>query len=150
MTGRRRPEIIAASLFLLLGVLYLADAVSMPVGTARAPGAGLFPLAVGGLILACALALPFVGTNAAPVAWPAWSELRRVGTATAALVGFCLALPWTGYLLPTAAVLAVTIRLFGGRSWRGATAVSVGLALASYYLFAVLLGIRLEPLPVWR
>lgn len=149
MNGRGRPEIIAAPLFFLLGVLYLAHAVGMPVGTARAPGPGLFPLAVGGLMLACALALPFVRTNAATVAWPTWSELGRVGTATAALVGFCLALPWTGYLLPMAALLAVTIRLFGGRSWRGAVAAGVGLALISYYLFVTLLGIRLEPLPIW-
>ena len=68
----------------------------------------------------------------------------RVAVTAAALLGFCLLLPWLGYLLVSFAFVAVLLRRLGGGGWTGAIAIAVATAAASYYLFAVLLGV---PLP---
>jgi ABC-type sugar transport system substrate-binding protein len=61
----------------------------------------------------------------------------------AALVVFCLALPWVGYPVAAFAFVAVVLRYLGGRWW---TAVLTGAlsSAGSYGLFAVLLDV---PLP---
>jgi putative tricarboxylic transport membrane protein len=59
------------------------------------------------------------------------------------LAAYCLLLPWTGY--PLAAFLFTGMLLRGlGARWPAALAIGVASAVASYYLFAVLLDV---PLP---
>jgi hypothetical protein len=62
-----------------------------------------------------------------------------------ALLGFCLLLPWLGYLIVSFAFVAVLLRRLGGGGWTGPIAVAVATAAASYYVFAVLLGVPLPP-----
>jgi hypothetical protein len=126
--------------------VYLASALPLPRGTAARPGAGLFPVAVGAFGVVVAPAWVVSAFRRAPAAAGALAPGEghgRVAATVVLLVGFCLLLPWTGY--PVAAFLFVGLMLRGlgaGRAAAGATALAC--ALASYYLFAVLLGV---PLP---
>ena len=61
----------------------------------------------------------------------------------AALVGFCLVMPWIGYPLSALAFVAIVLQRLGSR-WPAALAIAVASAAGSYYLFAVLLDV---PLP---
>jgi hypothetical protein len=127
--------------------LYLLNAWPLPRGTVARPGAGFFPLAIGLFGTAFALAWTASAFRRAPaaagaVAIPAAARGRVVAT-TAALVGFCLLLPWVGY--PAAALVFATGSLrWLGAPWRTALVIGVASAAASYYLFAVLLSV---PLP---
>jgi hypothetical protein len=67
----------------------------------------------------------------------------RVLITAGLLAGFCLALPWTGYLV--AAFLFSGLLLRGlGAGWATALVIGAASALASNYGFGVLLGV---PLP---
>lgn len=137
--------------FLVLSGLYLATSLTFPLGTGARPGAGFFPAAVG--LYLCA-----IGVAVLVAAWrqrgPASGAVRgqvvgadaraRVASTMAALVGFCLALGWIGY--PAAAFLfvAVVLKRVGPGGWIGVLATALVASAASYYLFAVLLGV---PLP---
>ena len=116
------------------------------LASAWGPGAGFYPVAVGvfgaSVILAwLATALRGTATGHA-VAIPADARGRVLITA-GLLAGFCLALPWTGYLV--AAFLFTGLLLRGlGAGWATALVIGAASALASNYGFGVLLGV---PLP---
>src|SRR3989338_123907 len=110
------------------------------------------PLALAASGAYLALALGFPPRTAAPprAAGPAGAPLsvgarRRVSVTIAALAGFCLALPWAGYPVVAFAFVTALLRRLGGGGWAGAAAAGLLVAGASYYLFAVLLGV---PLPL--
>ena len=134
---------IAAGAYLLLALQY-------PLGAAARPGAGFYPVMVA--VFACvvgftataqAFLAPRVARRAATADPEAPAQRRRVLTTTAALVGFCLVMPWIGYPLSAAAFVIATLRGLDSR-WPVAAGIGVVSALASYYLFAVLLDV---PLP---
>ena len=141
----------AALLALAASGAYLALALGFPLGTAASPGAGLFPVAVGAylVLVAAALALAAFRHECAVAVTPgaplSVGARRRVAVTIAALAGFCLALPWAGYPVVAFAFVTALLRRLGGGGWAGAAAAGLLVAGASYYLFAVLLGV---PLPL--
>ena len=129
---------------------YLVQSWQLPFGSAARPGAGFYPVAVA--VFACVVALAatvrafLVASTVRPasVANPdVHAQRQRVFITTAALVGFCFAMPWIGYPLAAAAFVIAALRGLGSR-WRAALALGVVSAAASHYLFAVLLDV---PLP---
>jgi putative tricarboxylic transport membrane protein len=140
-------RLVALAVLAASGV-YLANALPLPQGTAARPGAGFFPLAVGVFGTAVALVWAVSALRRAPA--PATGRTAtaaenrgRVATTAALLIGFCLLLPWTGY--PLVAFLFTGLALHGlGARWAPALVIALASAVASYYLFAVLLGV---PLP---
>jgi putative tricarboxylic transport membrane protein len=132
---------------LATSVVYLASAWPLPIGTLARPGPGFYPLAVALFGTFVALAWVVNAFRHAPAASSAASLERssrtRVGATGGLLVGFCLLLPWTGYLV--ASLLFTGLMLRGlGAGWLTALLVGLGTALVSYYVFATLLGV---PLP---
>jgi hypothetical protein len=127
--------------------LYLLNAWPLPQGTMARPGAGFFPLGIGLFGIAFALAWTASTFRRAPAAAGTAAiaaEARgRVVATAAALVGFCLLLPWVGYPAAALVFAAGSLRWLGA-AWRIALVVGVASAAASYYLFAVLLSV---PLP---
>lgn len=139
-------RLLALAVLAASGV-YLANGLPLPRGTGARPGAGFFPLAVG--VFGAAVALAWVvsafrralaapGGAAIVVESPA-----RVTIAAGLLVGFCALLPWMGY--PLAAFFFTGLLLRGlGAGWTAAGVIALSCAMASYYVFGVLLGV---PLP---
>jgi putative tricarboxylic transport membrane protein len=145
------PERVAAVLFLAASGLYLVASMTFPLGSAARPGPGFFPVGIGAFL--CAVAVLFLlatlrgrfaiaAADSAP-AMPRDARQRVIATA-AGLVGFCLLLPWIGYPLAAFGFVALLLRRLGGGRWLGVLAFAFISAAASYYLFAVLLGV---PLP---
>lgn len=143
-------ERVAALSMLVLSGAYLALALPLPRGVAARPGPGFFPLLVG--VVLCVAALAFVvetfrRSPRTPAPWAAQAlpaDARwRVGATSAALVGFCLLLPWLGYPLVTFAFVTLLLRSLGA-AWTTAVISGLASAAASYYLFGVLLSV---PLP---
>jgi putative tricarboxylic transport membrane protein len=129
--------------------VYLLNALPLPLGTAARPGAGFFPLGIGLFGIAFALAWTASAFRRAPAAAaaaaaPVPAEARgRVVATTAALVGFCLLLPWVGYPAAALVFAAGSLRWLGA-SWRAALVIGLAGAAVSYYFFGVLLSV---PLP---
>lgn len=132
--------VLAASL------VYLANAWALPLGTAARPGAGFYPVAVGvfgAAVIVAWLATAWRGsTTGHAVAIPADARGRVLATA-GLLVGFCLALPWTGYPLAAFLFTGLLLRSLGS-GWAAAFVIGAASALASYYGFGTMLGV---PLP---
>ncbi len=144
---------VAASATLLVSAAYLWLACQLPAGTFTAPGAGFFPLAVGGLLVVVAAVLvaaafrgwaPDAGSAPAEPEPPAPGAGRRVLVTYAGLAGFCALLPWAGYLVTAWLLVTALLRWLGDGAWWRATLAGLVVAIASHYLFAVLLGV---PLP---
>ncbi len=140
-------RLVALAVLAASGV-YLGNALPLPPGTAARPGPGFFPVAVGVFGSVVALVWVVSALRRAPAAaggaLTAVDGRARVATTAALLVGFCLLLPWTGYPLLAFLFTGLLLRGLGAR-WTAALAIALGSALASYYLFAVLLGVPLPP-----
>lgn len=135
---------------LVVSGFYLTQAMKLPLGTVAKPGAGFYPVAVA--VFACVVALvagarAFLSPQAvapeAPLGVTDPARRRRVAGAVGALAAFCLTLPWIGYPIAAFGFVSVVLWGLGGR-WQAALLTGALGSAASYYLFAVLLGV---PLP---
>lgn len=127
---------------------YLILSLQLPFGAAARPGAGFYPVIVAVFALVVALGATTSAFRSAPGAAAAAVDLdaaarRRVVISVAALVAFCLALPWVGYPAAAFAFVTIVLRYLGAR-WTTALLTGALSSAASCGLFAVLLDV---PLP---
>ena len=131
---------------LVVAAIYLTLAVRLPFGTAARPGAGFYPVIVALFAVAVALAATagaFRGARGPEVVELTPDARRRVAISVAALIVFCLVLPWIGYPAAAFGFVAVVLRYLGAR-WTTALLAGVLSSAGSYGIFAVLLDV---PLP---
>jgi len=127
---------------------YLILSLQLPFGAAARPGAGFYPVFIAVFAVVVALGATTSAFRSAPGAAAAAVDLdaaarRRVVISVAALVAFCLALPWVGYPAAAFAFVTIVLRYLGAR-WTTALLTGVLSSAGSYGLFAVLLDV---PLP---
>jgi hypothetical protein len=132
-------------LLVVVGV-YLTLALRLPFGTAARPGPGFYPVIIAMFAVVVALAATasaFRSVRSAVVVELDHASRRRVVISVAALVAFCLCLPWVGYPAAAFAFVAVVLRYLGAR-WTTALVTGVLSSAGSYGIFAALLDV---PLP---
>jgi hypothetical protein len=130
---------------------YLLSALGLPAGSTARPGPGFFPLAIGAFGALVALVWTATAFRRAPAARAAErasdrtpaEATGRVAATAAALIAFCLLLPWIGYPVAALLFVALVLRCLGA-GWRMAVLTGVVSAVVSFYVFGVLLGV---PLP---
>lgn len=136
---------------MMLAVAYLAEAMRYPRGTMAQPGPGLFPLAVGVLLLIAALG---TGLEArlrrtwGDMDWPRGSDGLRVLAVLAASLGYVLLLPRLGHPVAGTLVTLAVLQVMQLRGWVVKLSLSLLIGLGSYYLFALVLGVPL-PTGIW-
>jgi putative tricarboxylic transport membrane protein len=133
--------------FLAVSGVYLAVSLGLPLGSVAKPGPGFFPVGVGVFLCLAAGALTaMLGRGPRLIRGPgvAADARTRVAATVLGLVGFCLLLPWVGY--PVCAFLFVTLllRRLGDFGWAVVVLTATVAAIATSYVFGVLLGV---PLP---
>ena len=136
---------------MLLAVAYLAEAMRYPRGTMAQPGPGLFPLAVGALLLIAALGTGLEARSRKTweeMDWPRGLDALRVLGVLAASLGYVLLLPRLGHPVAATLVTLVVLQMMQFRGWVVRLTLSLVIGLGSYYLFAVLLGVPL-PTGIW-
>ncbi len=140
----RRRDLTAAFVFLLLGVAACVGGSRLGFGSVRAPEPGFFPW-LGGLALiglsAALLVQAGCRRGAATGSTGAWT---RPALLLAALVLYVPVLEPLGYLLATAGLCAVALRVMGVRV-PAALSVALGLAAVTFILFRRVLGVDLPP-----
>jgi hypothetical protein len=111
---------IAAILFLVLGVYLTASSFALPAGIAGQPGPGFFPRGIGALMVLLSLAaLRSRGSDA-----PAIENYRTIA-ATIGLTAVYLLLWGTGgFPLKTLLYLVILLRCYG-QGWRPAAVVAL-------------------------
>ena len=146
----KRAILILAGGSFLAGILYLAATWRYPLGSARQPGPGLYPLLVAALLLVASVGTAWeaksvpAGTG---LEWPTRAGRWRIAAILAAILGYILLLPNLGHPVASGATTLLSLQALGGLRWATKIILAVVLGLGSYYLFNTLLGV---PLPRGR
>lgn len=141
--GRIKASVVTA-VFLLMGVWICIEALQVPFGSVRMPGAGFFPLVLG--VTLSALAVVLFGrewasreVDAARI-WPETPDVLYVA-------GILIVSAWlferAGFLIAMGVFLAVSIKVLGRGRWLTALATAVIGSVTSYWVFGRLLQISL-------
>jgi hypothetical protein len=141
-------EMISSAICLLIAVFVFAVSLRLGVGALRDPGPGFVLFWTSILLAVCACILLGFGLSGKTGLGPgstAWNRENRRSAAiiTAALIGYCLALPKLGYPVSTFLLMTVLFGLGRMKPWR-VLLCSLMAVLLSYFLFAHLLK---TPLP---
>ncbi|GLZ01728.1 tripartite tricarboxylate transporter TctB family protein [Actinoplanes sp. NBRC 103695] len=152
MTEPERPPaagaattLVTAALVVVLGGAAVAGALNLGVGSASAPGPGMWPALVGAalVVLGGVLAARARGTEDA-------ERFTRTGllvlAATGTMVVFVAVVGVIGFEIPTVSLAFVWLRFLGRESWRLSAIVSVAATAAFYLLFVGALGVTIPHL----
>ncbi|MGQ0543862.1 MAG: tripartite tricarboxylate transporter TctB family protein [Betaproteobacteria bacterium] len=147
-TRRRGPGLALAGTGLVCGLAYTAEALRYPVGSVQAPGPGLFPVAVGALL---------VGTSAV-AALAAWHRpsappeaLGPFAWRIPALLGVLAGCGWllgtAGFVVAATLLAAVVLALERQRPAWAVLLAAVAISGATAFAFR-LLGVPLPGVPL--
>jgi putative tricarboxylic transport membrane protein len=144
---------------LAVGLVYESMALNMPRGTFAYPGPGLFPMIIGGFMIAMALgclvqeivprmrekkpeasSLPSADAND-----PEERNVAKTFQLTALLIGYILVLKPLGFPIAICAFLVIAIRIFGYRKWLPTLVMAALITVVSYLSFVLWLAV---PLPM--
>jgi hypothetical protein len=148
----------AAATWFVFGVITAALSLQYPLGTLRAPGSGLFPLALGLTLMALAAAhavkLRLAQPRQAPpqpapeaAARARADARRRVALFVAVMALATVLLPRIGYVASSFLLMLGLLRVLNVR-WGLATLIAVAAAIASHFLFVRWLSIPMPPGPL--
>ena len=136
--SRSKGYIVVGAIGICLSVLYLALSFQMPMGRIRQPGAGVFPVISGFLLLLGSVSALWEGLKTRKtesVELPAGSDLRRLLVLLGGILAYLVLLPILGQLISSTIFCFVLIRVLSSLSiWRVALYALV-MAGAEYLLF---------------
>jgi hypothetical protein len=144
-----RADYIAGGAFVVLGLLVFILGWDLPFGRITAPGAGMLPKMLAGLMIVFAIAITVIGTHGESLRDIPWGDfghaalviiIAAVATFLYSKLGFLLTMPMLIF-----ALLAVVER----RNLVMAAVFAVTLTLFAYWLFAILLKAPLETGIIW-
>jgi putative tricarboxylic transport membrane protein len=145
-----RDEIIGGAVIFLFGAVTTFLSLSMPIGTFRKSGTGMFPLILGILLMFLSglyLLRLFLKTRAIrekSLIGEISGSLNQLILFFATMVLVTLFFNRFGYLLSSFLLMLVLLRILGVRRWRFNLPLSLITAIACYFLFVQWLKI---PLP---
>jgi putative tricarboxylic transport membrane protein len=132
-----------------LGIWVIIDSYRLGLQTVSDPGSGLFPFLLG--VVLCLLGLPGligclkyssnIGTFKEERGIGRGGNLKRLGAATACLVGYALLLNKLGYAITTFLFLFGLLWIGYPRRWLFISGFSIVVTILSYLIFDVLLEI---------
>jgi len=136
------------ALGILLSGSYLWGALQLPFGRPAQPGAGLFPVVVGVILLMASLATIWEGLrmvrHANEVDFPAGTDLVRLSKLIVYLAGYFILLPLLGFPLASVIFCTFLIHALSDVSWLRCAVYAILMAASATYLFVHLLNV---PLP---
>ena len=138
-----RADHIAGGVAIAAALAVLAASGDLPFGTLAFPGAGMMPKLVCALMIVLGAILFARGGASMPFSEISWNELPhavRVLAITAAAVALYTTL---GFIL-TMSLMLFALIAFEGRNLVAAAAYSLGISVATYALFTIVLKSPLE------
>lgn len=146
--SRSKGYIVVGAIGICLSVLYLALSFQMPMGRVRQPGAGVFPVISGFLLLLGSVSALWEGMkqrNSEKVELPTGSDLLRLLAVLGGVLGYLILLPVLGQLISSTLFCFVLIRALSSLSMWRVMLYAVLMAGAAYVLFVRIL---MLPMPV--
>lgn len=144
-------DLMAALLFIVIGVGAFVIALEYPTGTLRRMGPGVFPLLVSGLmiVIGAALAVQTLASGrlkAIPSLRPKFEIVRALFFVMASLLAFALLVRPAGLFIATAVQVFIATRAEPGRALTGSIVLSLSLAVIAAVIFIYGIGL---PIPLW-
>ena len=147
--SKRTAYLSTGGLGLLLSAGYLAMASQLPFGEMDAPGAGLFPVLVGGILAFASVATIWEGWKAARaegIEIPVGQDRLRLFKLIALLALYFTAMPWLGYSLSSWVFAALLMRLLSALPLLRCTAYAALMTSVIYFFCIYLLKV---PMPTF-
>lgn len=142
MTKNRVTGLIAVILGAAVGV----GAFQLPESTIIGDvGPAVFPFLTAGILLICGAGLLITGGGEA-TALDSLAALRRLGVIFAAVLIYCIAMNYLGFVIPTIAILFVLATLFSEDkpvAWWHKLLYAAAITLVIYFLFHNVLNLKL-------
>ena len=140
----RLKSCVVATVFLLTGVWICVEALQVPFGSLRMPGAGFFPMVLGVALGVLAVMLFVMGWAGREVDTErVWPDTPAVLYVTGILVLSAWLFERAGFLIAMGVFLAVSIKVLGRGRWLTVLATAVIGSVTSYWVFVRLLQISL-------
>lgn len=121
----------------LLGLLVLVGGLRLGVGSASAPGAGMWPAVIGVIWVTSALTVTISAVRGAPL--PPLRPSLKPATGVAVTVLFVLLFSYVGFATSIAITTLLWMRLFGDLTWRQTIAATVAITGLMYVLFVLVI-----------
>ena len=138
-------------LFFGFSIFYLANATALRWGTSLSPGAGVFPVLVGIILMILTLIMAIrasISKEGGESPFPKGRESSRVLGMFGSLVFYTIALPILGHPVSSAICFGVILKVMGMRQWGRVLLGGGSAAIISWYLFGILLEIPLPLMPL--
>jgi hypothetical protein len=139
-----RSDHIAGAAFIIFGIVVFALSGDLPFGRLSAPGAGMMPKLVTGLMIAFGIALVIGAAASKPFAEIEWSDgshaLMVVLIAAAAIAGY----QTLGFIVTMSLLVFVLLVAIERQPVHYAAAYAIGLTVLAYWLFGKALKAPLE------
>lgn len=144
-------DLMAALLFVVIGLVAFVIALDYEVGTVRRLGPGVFPLMVSGLLVLLGVGLAiqvFLSGkfNGVPSLKPRFETVRALFFVLASLLAFALLVRPAGLFIATAVQVFVVTRAEAGRPVLGSLVLALSLAVIAAAIFIYGVGL---PIPLW-
>lgn len=144
---KRRAYLATGGIGVLLSAGYLALSIDLPFGQLDRPGAAVFPVIVGVVLMLASLVTLREGLAmdaGEKVELPAGVDRKRLLGLVGLLFGYMVLLPWLGQILASVPFCVLLMRLLSDLSWIRTTIYSLLVSGAVYTVFVVLLDV---PMP---
>jgi putative tricarboxylic transport membrane protein len=135
---------LGASVFLILiGGVVMIGALGLGLGTAEQIRPGFMPFLCGIILTVLSLLLFFSAWRGRTGKFQPLGEWRRPLTVLIGLMVYVILFNLLGYVISTAILSVIILRVFDMRSKGGLLLVSLGIAVGTFVLFNSLLGVEL-------
>lgn len=133
-----------ASIFgILLGGAVIIGAIRLRLGTPREPEPGFFPFVAGAILVVLCGVLLLQALRGRSQGMEAFGEMWRPLILIAGLFVYTVVLDVVGYVVATAVLSGVVLRVLDTKTWWKLLVVSLALSIGTYILFDRLLDVSL-------
>jgi putative tricarboxylic transport membrane protein len=140
---RNRVDIGASLFLVLLGLGVMIEAIRLGLGTTQALRPGFLPLFCGILVTFLSLLLLFNAWRGRTEKPQPFGQWRRPVAVLAGLAVYVIIFQRLGFVISTAFLSAVLLRVFDMKLKWPLLAASIGIAIGTFVLFKMLLGVEL-------
>ena len=130
-----KADHVAGGAFIVFGILVFALSGDLPFGTITAPGAGMMPKLMAGLMMAFAVATIVGGGESPPFAEIDWSDRWHAVLLVGIIAVAASLYQPLGFLITMALLVFALLVVVERRPLINAALYSVGLTLFAYWLF---------------
>ena len=144
---KSKGYLIIGGIGLVFSVGYLGLALQFPLGKIDEPGARVFPIIVGTMLIFASLVTMWEGwqmDKAVRIALPVGTGRKRLLGLVVLIFGYIIILPWLGQLTVSMLFCALSLRLLSNLGWLRILATSLVISSLLYVVFITLLKV---PMP---